>query len=92
MTIFIHPDSGQVQTAHSPAVESFLRSRGYELHATAEDAADLKGAALDEALDEADLSKSGTADEKRTRLAEFVAENDHPDDPEDDPIVPSQDQ
>lgn len=29
-----------------------------------------KGVALDEALDEADLSKAGTADEKRTRLAQ----------------------
>jgi hypothetical protein len=33
----------------------------------------LKGAALDEALDRAGLSKSGTADEKRARLAEYEA-------------------
>lgn len=33
-------------------------------------AVDLKGAALDEALEAAGLSKSGTADEKRARLAE----------------------
>lgn len=33
-------------------------------------ALELKGAALDEALEEAGLSKSGTADEKRQRLAE----------------------
>ncbi|NUO58991.1 MAG: hypothetical protein HOV78_20210 [Hamadaea sp.] len=35
-----------------------------------EDPAELKGAALDAALEEAGLSKSGTADEKRARLAE----------------------
>lgn len=33
----------------------------------------LKGAALDEALEAAGLSKSGTADEKRERLAEHQA-------------------
>lgn len=35
-----------------------------------EPAAELKGAALDEALEDAGLPKSGTADEKRQRLAE----------------------
>lgn len=39
-----------------------------------EPAADLKGAALDEALEEAGLSKSGSADEKRARLAEHRGE------------------
>lgn len=33
-------------------------------------AEDLKGAALDEALEDAGLPKSGTADEKRARLVE----------------------
>lgn len=37
------------------------------------EAGELKGAALDEALDEAGLSKSGTADEKRQRLADHRA-------------------
>ncbi|MER7070964.1 hypothetical protein [Terrabacter sp. NPDC000476] len=37
---------------------------------SADDALELKGAALDEALEEAGLAKSGTADEKRARLAE----------------------
>jgi hypothetical protein len=36
----------------------------------ADDAAELKGEALDKALEEAGLPKSGTADEKRARLAE----------------------
>lgn len=35
-----------------------------------EDGEELKGAALDEALEKAGLPKSGTADEKRARLAE----------------------
>lgn len=39
-----------------------------------EAAAELKGAALDDALEEAGLSKSGTADEKRARLAEHRGE------------------
>jgi hypothetical protein len=34
---------------------------------------DLKGARLDRALEEADLPKTGTADEKRARLAERLA-------------------
>lgn len=35
------------------------------------DASELKGAALDEALEAANLPKTGTADEKRARLAEY---------------------
>ena len=35
----------------------------------------LKGKALDDALEAADLPKSGTADEKRARLAEHEAES-----------------
>ncbi|WP_076260866.1 hypothetical protein [Intrasporangium flavum] len=37
---------------------------------TPDEALELKGAALDQALEEAGLSKTGTADEKRARLAE----------------------
>jgi hypothetical protein len=37
-------------------------------------ATELKGAALDDALEAAGLSKSGTADEKRARLAEHRGE------------------
>ncbi len=39
----------------------------------AEDEGELKGAALDKALEDADLPKTGTADEKRARLAEAKA-------------------
>ena len=38
-----------------------------------DEVAELKGAALDDALGKAGLSKSGTADEKRARLAEYEA-------------------
>lgn len=38
------------------------------------EAADLKGAALDEALEDAGLPKSGSADDKRARLAEHSTE------------------
>lgn len=37
-----------------------------------DDPANLKGQALDKALDDAGLSKDGTADEKRARLAEHL--------------------
>jgi hypothetical protein len=37
-------------------------------------ATELKGAALDEALEAAGLSRAGTADEKRARLAEAAGE------------------
>ena len=40
----------------------------------AETAAALKGKALDEALEAVSLPTSGTADEKRTRYAEWLAE------------------
>lgn len=40
---------------------------------TDDEVAELKGKALDDALDAAGLSKSGTADEKRARLAEYEA-------------------
>jgi len=40
---------------------------------SARDAEELKGKSLDEALDGAGLSKSGSADEKRQRLAEHQA-------------------
>lgn len=61
-----------------PAVIQDFRDRGWE---TSEDIAvragaeaeELKGKALDAALEDAGLSKSGTADEKRDRLAEYEA-------------------
>ena len=43
-----------------------------------QDAEELKGKALDDALDSAGLSKSGSADEKRQRLAEHQAASINP--------------
>lgn len=63
-----------------PAVVQDFRDRGWE---TTEDIAaragaeaeELRGKALDEALEGAGLSKSGTADEKRDRLADHEAKS-----------------
>jgi hypothetical protein len=63
-----------------PAVVQSFRDRGWETpddiaaRAGAE-AEELKGKALDEALESAGLSKSGTADEKRDRLADHEAKS-----------------
>jgi hypothetical protein len=48
-----------------------------------DDVDDLKGKALDEALERRGLSKSGTADEKRERIREYD-ESDEDEDDEDD--------
>lgn len=64
----------------NPGVVQHFRDRGWETpddiaaRAGAE-AEELKGKALDDALDAAGLSKSGTADEKRDRLAEHEAKS-----------------
>lgn len=44
--------------------------------------ADLKGKALDAALDDAGLPKTGNAEEKRARLAEHITQPDQGDDTE----------
>lgn len=56
-------------------LEQRYADRGWETTGTSGTPApgDLKGAALDEALDSAGLPKSGTADEKRARYAEHLA-------------------
>lgn len=72
MTMFRHPITGAVQSASNPAVVRFLESRGYQ-PADPQAAADLKGADLDAALEQAELPKTGTADEKRQRLADHAA-------------------
>jgi hypothetical protein len=69
---------------NNPGVLDSFRDRGWytpeesAAHAeeqAAKDAEALKGKALDDALDKAGLSKAGTADEKRARLAEHEAES-----------------
>ena len=49
------------------AALAYFAAHGYTVE---EAAAELRGAALDEALEQAGLPKTGTADEKRARLAE----------------------
>lgn len=65
------------------SVLGYMRSRGYGVgieepvpvqDEPQADGAEPKGAALDAALEDAGLSKSGTADEKRARLAGHRAE------------------
>lgn len=63
-------------------LEDAYAARGFEVESRSEKPADgsddLKGKALDEALDAAGLPKSGTADEKRARLAEHQADGTPP--------------
>jgi hypothetical protein len=63
-----------------PAVVQDFRDRGWETAAdiaarAGAEAEELKGKALDEALEDAGLSKSGSVDEKRARLAEHEAKS-----------------
>ena len=53
----------------NPALIAYCERAGYLVEADAKPEK-LTGAALDKALDEADLPKDGTADEKRARLDE----------------------
>jgi hypothetical protein len=48
-------------------------ARGFEVSDVASQAEQLRGAALDKALDDAGLPKNGSAAEKRARLAEHRA-------------------
>ena len=67
---------GRTQTARSPAEAVRLRFTGWTEQATDADNQILRGAALDDALEEAELSKTGTADTKRARLAEYQTTDD----------------
>lgn len=68
-----NPKTGDVKVI-PVEVEDRYTGRGWEQHTSStSDSADLKGAALDEALESAGLPKSGTADEKRARYAEHLA-------------------
>lgn len=85
-----HPVSADVITVDE-SLEDYYRRQGWQREPTAAELAaaaaeletqELKGAALDEALEEAGLSKSGTADEKRARLADHLADTSTPTPPE----------
>jgi hypothetical protein len=69
-----NPSNGDVRVVPD-ALEQRYADRGFEVTARSERPAagsDLKGKALDEALDAAGLPKTGSADEKRARLAEHT--------------------
>ncbi len=77
-TVQLRTPAGDVNTVDESLV-GYYQQQGWTVEPTAADLAaiaaeaeaqQLKGAALDEALEEAGLPKTGTADEKRQRLAE----------------------
>ena len=66
--------SGDVRDVAAELVP-FMEARGYSLTeaAAAEVSDELKGESLDDALKDAGLPRTGTADEKRARYAEYLA-------------------
>jgi hypothetical protein len=78
MPVLRNPATGDVHTVGDELADYYTRQgwlpAGSVAVTEAEEAHELKGAALDEALDRAGLSKSGTADEKRARLADHTTE------------------
>jgi hypothetical protein len=72
MATFQHPTKGDVVVVPDVLVESY-EARGFERLPDTSTPELLKGAALDVALEDAGLPKTGSADEKRARLAEHTA-------------------
>lgn len=68
-----HAESAGLDVLDQPAVDRSGRPLGPRALVTPP--SELAGKALDEALDEAGLTKGGTADEKRQRLADHQANN-----------------
>ncbi len=68
MPRFLNPHNGDVVTVPDVLVARYEADGHERLPDGSPD--ELRGAALDDALEAADLSKSGTADEKRARLTE----------------------
>lgn len=78
MPLFKNTRTGDVITAEGPVATMYRRRPDWE-ELDAPETPDvpeeeLRGAALDKALDDAGLPKSGSADEKRARLAEHQAD------------------
>ena len=71
MARFRNPANGDVVTVPDVLVAKYEK-RDHERLPDGP-AEELRGEALDQALTDAGLSKSGTADEKRARLAEHIA-------------------
>lgn len=72
MPTFRHPTKPDVVVVPDVLVERY-EARGFERLPDPSTPELLKGAALDAALEDAGLPKSGTADEKRARLAEHAS-------------------
>lgn len=68
--------SDPARQIHARTLMAFVDHLGLDSTSSDGDGGDevLRGAALDQALDDAGLSKAGTADEKRARLAEHQAD------------------
>jgi hypothetical protein len=76
-TVQLRTPAGDVHTVDEQLADYYGR-QGWtreatpaEIDAIVEEAHELRGAALDDALKEAGLSTAGTAEEKRARLADF---------------------
>lgn len=67
--------AGTRVTCDVELAKKFQQQAETETPAAETPAADLKGEALDAALKAAELPLTGSADEKRQRLAEYVAAN-----------------
>jgi hypothetical protein len=65
----LDPDAPNLTGVTAQAAEAYEPERVL----SEDEVAELKGAALEQKLTDAGLSKSGTADEKRARLAEYEA-------------------
>lgn len=65
-------DGEQLELVEAPAAGAPATSEDIELAAQKLEASQLKGEELEKALEDADLPKTGTADEKRARLAEHL--------------------
>jgi hypothetical protein len=65
-----HPEPGQFEAAQASYAEQGETDEPAE---EVVEAGDLKGEALDQALADRGLAKTGTADEKRERVAEYDA-------------------
>lgn len=76
MGLFKNTQDGRIHAAHGATANWLLNQQpeGLWVEIEVEDPGELKGKALDQALEEAGLPKSGNVDEKRARLAEYNAQ------------------
>lgn len=72
MATYRNERSGDIITVPEALQDKYDAIGHYSRVVSDGEAAELKGNALDEALEQAGLSKSGSADDKRARLAEYA--------------------